>query len=259
MGETPKPPAQPVKGALDVTITLGPGGRVTQVKTGRETGLPTALPACVVPRVQGARFDAPKGGTVKVTLNFDARLVAPPVMPRRPRPVNPYGFVLTRLHARYGKDALGQDLVFREVGPIEGGREAQGVPHQEHGARPSSVNNFQARYAIRHPWTGPIKCANPQRGIWGSPPPGVQGDTSAKPALKVAFAPRGQVDLAGFLRDGVPELKIAAPDPATAPVEPGARGCGACAVGGDDRGRAGGVLAALAALVIPLVRRRRRR
>jgi hypothetical protein len=34
------------------------------------------------------------------------------------------------------------------------------------------VNNFQARYAIRHPWEGPIACTNPVRGKWGGPPSG---------------------------------------------------------------------------------------
>ena len=31
------------------------------------------------------------------------------------------------------------------------------------------MNNFQGRYAIRHPWVGPIDCENPQRGRWGGP------------------------------------------------------------------------------------------
>jgi hypothetical protein len=172
--------------------------------------------------------------------------------------MNPNGFVLTRLHARYGKDALGEDLIFRQAGPIEGGREEYGVPHQDHGGKPSGSNNFQARYVIRHPWTGPIKCSSPQRGIWGGPPAGVQGSTDPKPALKVAFAPRGQVDLAGFLREGVPELKIVAPEPGAAPVEPGARGCGACAVGRREHDVDAGALAATAALAAALGRRRRR-
>jgi hypothetical protein len=249
---------QAVKGELLVTITLGPGGRVTQVKTGRDDGLPKALPGCVVPAIQGARFDAPKGGTVTATLHFEATHTAPPLPVRPPPPpMNPYGFVLTRLHARYGKDALGQDLVFREASAIEGGREAYGVPHQEHGAKPSGTNNFQARYVIRHPWTGPIKCDHPQRGNWGGPPPGVQGDTGAKPALKVAFAPRGQVDLNGMLREGVPELKIAGTPPSgAAAVEPGARGCGACSAPGREAPTLPGSLASLLAALASIAHRR---
>jgi len=249
---------QPARGELEVTLTLGAGGRVTQVKTGRESGLPKALPGCVVPRLQAAHFDAPKGGTVKTTLNFEARFVQPAPPPRRPRRgMNPYGFVLTRLHARYTKDALGQDLVFREVPAIEGGREDFNAKQQAHGARASGVNNFQGRYVIRHPWAGAIACSEPKRGVWGGPPPGVQGDTGAKPALKVAFAPRGQVDLVGFFREGVPELKIAAPAPATLSPDPGARRCGACSVPGDGHGGPPASLAAALALLAPLARRRK--
>ena len=34
----------------------------------------------------------------------------------------PYDFVITRLHARYTKSALGEDLVFKKAQPAEGGR-----------------------------------------------------------------------------------------------------------------------------------------
>ncbi|MEM9188660.1 MAG: DUF2330 domain-containing protein [Myxococcota bacterium] len=76
-------------------------------------------------------------------------------------------FVLTRLHYRYGEAALGDDLVFRAAPAIGGGRgsDADGaVPER------SSFNNFQARYLIRHRWTGPVACANPIYGQWGGPP-----------------------------------------------------------------------------------------
>ena len=84
--------------------------------------------------------------------------------------VSPYGFTLTRLHARYGKD-VGDDLVFRAVDGIEGGR---GVP-DERGAMSAAVtrggvNNFQGRYVILHPWTGAVACEAPVRGRWGGPP-----------------------------------------------------------------------------------------
>lgn len=84
----------------------------------------------------------------------------------------PYGFVLTRLHYRYGPEGLGQDLVFRAAPPIVGGRgmpDAQGRM-QEEKATPSSYNNFQGRYIILHPWEGKLACPNPQRGRWGGPP-----------------------------------------------------------------------------------------
>jgi hypothetical protein len=121
------------------------------------------------------------------------------------------GFVLTRLHARYGKNALGEDLVFRAAQPIVGGREVRATWPDgplEKGSLPSSSNNFQGRYAIRHPWTGPINCAKPQRGIWGGPPAGEQAQPRA--AQNLAFAPRGGVKLASFLRSDVPELGVIA-------------------------------------------------
>jgi hypothetical protein len=82
-------------------------------------------------------------------------------------------FVLTRLHARYDKSSLGEDLVFKAAPPIAGGREfLTDGKSLEQGAVSYSVNNFQARYAIRHPWEGPMACANPVRGKWGGPPSG---------------------------------------------------------------------------------------
>src|SRR5262249_55281972 len=76
--------------------------------------------------------------------------------------------VLTRLHARYGKDTLGEDLVFEEAAPIQGGREMPGTDGKlERGAATSEWNNFQGRYIIRHPWTGPVTCLSPKYGVWG--------------------------------------------------------------------------------------------
>ena len=103
-------------------------------------------------------------------------------------------FVLTRLHARYGKGDVKDDLVFREAKPVTGGREIWTRQGIEYGAVPSEQNFFQARYAIRHPWTGPITCKHPRRHVWGGPPDG--SDDQVIAASKVAFAPRGRFDLA---------------------------------------------------------------
>jgi hypothetical protein len=130
---------------------------------------------------------------------------------RPPRPMgrprwSPSGFVVTRLHARYSKEALGEDLVFRAAPPIAGGREQRSGPNGalEHGAASSGVNNFQGRYAIRHPWKGPIACKDPRRGIWGGPPGG--GQPRPTPAVNLAFAPRGKVQLATFVKGALPEV-----------------------------------------------------
>jgi uncharacterized protein (TIGR03382 family) len=82
-------------------------------------------------------------------------------------------FTLTRLHARYDKSSLGEDLVFIEAPPIVGGREflqSDGV--LERGSQPAGYggDNFQARYIIRHYWEGAVNCANPVFGRWGGPP-----------------------------------------------------------------------------------------
>ncbi len=83
---------------------------------------------------------------------------------------NPYGFVLTRLHYRYGRDGLKEDLVFKEAGPITGGT---GIPAPDgklqEGVQVIGYNMFQGRYVMLNPWEGEIRCANPVRGRWGGP------------------------------------------------------------------------------------------
>jgi hypothetical protein len=144
-----------------------------------------------------------------------------PVSSRMRRVPSGWGndFVLTRLHARYGRD-LKDDLVFRAAPPIVGGREfVRDGGRLEEGAQPSSINNFQARYAIRHPWTGPITCTSPHRGVWGGPPGG--GRPTPQPALGLAFAPRGAVSLAASIKGDVPEigLRKGALEPAPPPAQ----------------------------------------
>ncbi len=155
-----------------------------------------------------------------------------------------YGsFVLTRLHARYGKDDVKDDLIFREAKPVVGGREmwsgavATGQGKLEERAAPSDYNNFQGRYIIRHEWTGPIECDSPVRGRWGGPPDGQQIATEA--ATNTAFAPRGQVQLPMLVAQDVPEIQVTAGVPL--PRTPGAvnskaRGCGCEAQGGAGTG-----------------------
>ena len=123
------------------------------------------------------------------------------------------GYVLTRLHARYGKTDMKDDLRFREAAPITGGREVWSKQGLEYGATPASQNNFQARYAIRNWWTGPIKCSNPQRGVWGGPPNG--GANQLVSATKSAFAPRGKLELASVIKRDLWEIgyKKSAPGP----------------------------------------------
>jgi hypothetical protein len=139
------------------------------------------------------------------------------------------GFTITRLHARYTKESLGDDLHFRVAKPITGGREVLASGGRlEQGAKYDGMNNFQGRYAIRHAWTGPIKCKNPVRGIWGGPTGG-RGTGQVTPVKDVAFAPRG-LALDPFTRGArVPDgalLGAAAPTPPLGKVFPFVTGAG---------------------------------
>jgi hypothetical protein len=213
--------------------------------------------------------------------------------PKSTRPPSPrrtyYGlgsaFVLTRLHARYTRESLGEDLVLREAKPILGGREVRGEGGVlESGATTGAgANTFQGRYAVRHPWTGPIACAAPVRNVWGGPPNGLDNG-GAKPALGLAYAPRQNVQLTSFLRSDVGALDLQAtgapptgvgtfappsPEPpsASAAVEdagaaaPEAKrsGCLGCAIT-PAKGGAGAAALALAGLagLVVFTRRRRR-
>ncbi|MEZ4460654.1 MAG: DUF2330 domain-containing protein [bacterium] len=83
---------------------------------------------------------------------------------------NDQSWVVTRLHARYDKDDIAEDLVFKAVNPIVGGREFVVDPDTgklEEGAQESDINNFQGRYIIRNPWTGAVDCAEPNTS-WSS-------------------------------------------------------------------------------------------
>ena len=116
-------------------------------------------------------------------------------------------FVLTRLHARYDKTSLGDDLVFSAAPAIVGGREfLKNGTELEKGAVPSSMNNFQARYAIRYPWTGPITCANPRRGVWGGPPNGGYNKPSA--ATGTPFVKRDEALAGKLVESPVEELGL---------------------------------------------------
>ncbi len=148
-------------------------------------------------------------------------------------------FVLTRLHARYTRDALGEDLVLRQAPVLSGGRERRGPGGALEssatvgaGAPHDGPNALQGRSAIRHPWTGPITCEAPVRNVWGGPSNGL------------AYASRKNVQLASFLRSDVSFLDL---------VAAGAQPSGVGAACGD------GVGAALLVAGSVLTARRRRR
>jgi hypothetical protein len=124
-------------------------------------------------------------------------------------------WVLTRLHARYSKETLSEDLIFREAKPAMGGRANWNGTNGDEGAQvtDNGVNNFQGRYIIRHYWNGPVACQSPQYDQWGGAP----GNPDAKPtptaAKGLATAPRGKVVLTAEVRSPVPLLGIAGKPP----------------------------------------------
>jgi MYXO-CTERM domain-containing protein len=172
-----------------------------------------------------------------------------------------YAGVHTRLHLRYGADALGEDLVFRRAKPVRGGREMgrEGGGRLEEGAQPSSANAFQARYAIRHAWKGSINCLSPVRGLWGEPPAdyvGPTNDTIAASRDDLA----GNVALETMVMHGVPELGLSlAAAPRAYPGEPPGLGgaCAGCTVGAEGSPwRSAGAWLAGAAVALVAWRRR---
>jgi hypothetical protein len=165
-------------------------------------------------------------------------------------------FVLTRLHARYGKEGAPNDLVFKAAPPIVGGREIREQGKLEERSRPDGMNNFQGRYAIRHAWTGPIACEKPLRGRWGGPPDGSEIAEGTKAATNIAFAPRGKVQLPNLVAQDIPEIGVKAgqPMPGGANFQGKPQGCGCAA--GDLGGTAGGSL--FAGFLYFVMRRRRR-
>ena len=122
-------------------------------------------------------------------------------------------WVLTRLHTRYDRSSLSEDLIFRQARPAMGGRANYDGTSGDAGASVSDggENNFQGRYIIRHYWTGPVHCASPQYGRWGGPPHG--GEQAPTAAKGLAMAARGKLALKSVIRSPVPSLGIAGQPP----------------------------------------------
>ena len=120
------------------------------------------------------------------------------------------GWVLTRLHTRYSKETLSEDLIFREAPAAMGGRSNWNGTNVDESAAVSQggANNFQGRYIIRHYWNGKVACEQPRYDNWGGPP----GNPDARPkptaAKGLATAPRGKVALKEEVRSPVPLLGI---------------------------------------------------
>ena len=167
-----------------------------------------ALDGCVAQAVRRWTFPAPDGGGV-VAVDQTFRLSGTAGTRRSFGRFAGPSLVLTRLHYRYEEGGLQEDLVFREASPIVGGREIREDGELSQGASEAPSNNFQARYAIRHAWEGPIECDDPIRGRWGGPPEPREADREGtKAAMDLAHAPRGHLALGSVVAVAVPALGV---------------------------------------------------
>ncbi|HUS67000.1 MAG TPA: DUF2330 domain-containing protein [Kofleriaceae bacterium] len=223
-------------GAQDLIVNiLAPAGQRYEVANYKNVTIPTNLDVKEVARTRFGEFYAAlfdrtlekNAGAVVTEYAWDAGSCDPcPEPPLEQNELATLGadvlggdaggywqMVLTRLHARYSKDGISEDLVFQAAEPIMGGREFRNAEGKlEEGAtKGGGMNNFQGRYAIRHEWTGPIACQNPVRGRWGGPPAGSQQvATGPQAATDLAFVPRGKLELAQAVRSDVPEIALKA-------------------------------------------------
>ena len=204
-----------LQGSATVSLVIGKDGSVSVSRIAKSDLKDPALDACVARAFKGLSFPQPEGGIVTVDQDL--------TFATGPSSSQPTGVVLTRLHLRYTREALGEDLVFKEAPPITGGREVpgpgggleQGAILADGAGLGVATNNFQARYAIRHAWTGPVACDNPVRGVWGGPPAGTEAPAT-QAARDLAFVQRG-AGLATFLVAGVPTVSAPTTAPAGAP------------------------------------------
>jgi hypothetical protein len=114
-------------------------------------------------------------------------------------------WVVTRLHTRYSKDTLSEDLVFRATRSMAGGRAEREDGGGPQTARREEMNNFQGRYIVRHYWSKKPTCDQPQRGMWGGPPDGREEPITARGLDEIV---RGEIKLAELVRQSVPAIGL---------------------------------------------------
>lgn len=187
---------------FDKTMQVNPGAVVTEYSW--QAG---SCDPCPGPTLSAADIMTFGGDVVGTGGASGAAPRGPGGRGRRVSPNFAWGYTLTRLHYRYGRGGLDEDLVFRTAAPAMGGR---GMPDPRgRFSREVQVgagtNNFQGRYAILHRWRGALTCAHPRRGQWGGPPGGQAPQPRA--ARDLATQSRRGVRLERFLRRPIPELR----------------------------------------------------
>ena len=111
----------------------------------------------------------------------------------------PPSWVLTRLHARYSKETLSEDLIFREAKPAMGGRANWNGTNGDEGAQrqPTDQRRQQLPGALHHPPL--LERAGRLRGArattTGAGRPATVGGAAPTAAKGLATAPRGKIVL----------------------------------------------------------------
>jgi hypothetical protein len=247
-----------LSGRVNVSFSIDGTGSVTEVKDGGSDLPDSSVVTCVVHGFEKLSFPEPENKKpVKVVYPIIFNAEGAPEDAPAIVTTSKGSLVVTRLHARYGKGALGSDLVFKVAEPIVGGRETIGADGKlEHGSKPTTdVSSFQARYAIRHSWTGPIACEQPRRGVWGGPWPDAGAAPDLASATKLGLQPHGGVDFASLTKAEVASTALgdagamASPDAGAEPAKPASK-CGCDAVGAktDPSGGFGALLLGMLAL-----------
>lgn len=190
---------------FDETLKRAGGGAVVTEYAWQTT----SCDPCPVPPLQPEDM-LTLGGDVLGTGGTPGKIAPGPTgRPDRSQPFfgNFSPWTLTRLHTRYDKDTLSEDLVFVPAGPVTGGRGNAGLSQEPPGGvEKASVNNFQGRYIIRHYWTGKVACDHPQYGRWGGPPNG--GQPPAIAAGDLGTVERKPVALESVVRSALPQLDL---------------------------------------------------
>ena len=203
---------------LDRTMEESPGAVITEYAWDASSCDPCPTPALNYSEIYTLGADVLSGDSAVAAPMPKGRSSRRPPPIRRPSPRGFQGYVLTRMHARYTAKDLKEDLVFKQAGPIIGGR---GTPSgrnprmMEEGSSTGSINNFQGRYIMLNRWEGKITCDAPNYGVWGGPS-GEDDAPKTTPAKDTAFVQRGKFKLAAaFDQESVPGLKLTgAPAPA---------------------------------------------
>lgn len=171
-----------------------------------------------------------------------------------------WGWVVTRIHMRYDQNEVGEDLIFKEADPVAGGRERYDEDgNLEKGAFPDHMNNFQARFIIRHRWTKPVDCVDPVFERWGGDPDNGGGDFPSISSAQspnttgedVFAAPSTDSTVEELVREDIPAINVVA----AAGEKPGT----GCSAANAESAVPGGLLALFGIFGIFGIRIRRRR